>query len=70
MISQETIQQIQSRIDIIDIVGGFVKLKKEVPIIWVIVHFIMKKHLHSPSHLPKKFTNVLDVAKVVIPLVF
>ena len=28
MISQHTIQQIQSRIDIIDIVGGFVKLKK------------------------------------------
>ncbi len=28
MISQETIQQIQSRIDILDIVGAFVKLKK------------------------------------------
>ncbi len=28
MISQETIQQILSRIDIVDIVGGFVKLKK------------------------------------------
>ncbi|RZJ86086.1 MAG: hypothetical protein EOO20_19005 [Chryseobacterium sp.] len=28
MISQETIQQIQSRIDIIEIVGSFVKLKK------------------------------------------
>ena len=28
MISRNTIQQIQSRIDIIDIVGGFVKLKK------------------------------------------
>jgi DNA primase len=28
MISQQTIQQIQSRIDIIDIIGGFVKLKK------------------------------------------
>src|SRR4030095_7739467 len=28
MISQNTIQQILSRIDIIDIVGGFVKLKK------------------------------------------
>ncbi|HTL07642.1 MAG TPA: DNA primase [Chitinophagaceae bacterium] len=28
MISQHTIQQIQSRIDIIDIVGGFIKLKK------------------------------------------
>ncbi|MEO6316600.1 MAG: DNA primase [Chitinophagaceae bacterium] len=28
MISQQTIQQIQSRIDIIDIVGGFIKLKK------------------------------------------
>ena len=28
MISQHTIQQIQSRIDIIEIVGGFVKLKK------------------------------------------
>lgn len=28
MISQQTIQQIQSRIDIIDIVGAFVKLKK------------------------------------------
>jgi len=28
MITQQTIQQIQSRIDIIDIIGGFVKLKK------------------------------------------
>ena len=28
MISQESIQQIQSKIDIIDIVGVFVKLKK------------------------------------------
>ncbi|MEO5595169.1 MAG: DNA primase, partial [Chitinophagaceae bacterium] len=28
MISQQSIQQIQSRIDIIDIVGGFIKLKK------------------------------------------
>ena len=28
MITQHTIQQIQSRIDIIEIVGGFVKLKK------------------------------------------
>src|SRR6187401_3761342 len=28
MISQNTIQQILSRIDIIDVVGGFVKLKK------------------------------------------
>ncbi len=28
MISQHTIQQIQSRIDIIDIIGGFIKLKK------------------------------------------
>jgi DNA primase len=28
LISQQTIQQIQSRIDIIDIVGGFIKLKK------------------------------------------
>lgn len=28
LISKETIQQIQSRIDIIDIIGGFVKLKK------------------------------------------
>src|SRR6187401_1452450 len=28
MIPQETIQQIQSRIDIVEIVGGFVKLKK------------------------------------------
>src|ERR1700754_1130116 len=28
MIAQETIQQILSRIDIIEIVGGFVKLKK------------------------------------------
>jgi DNA primase len=28
LISQQTIQQIQSRIDIVDIVGGFIKLKK------------------------------------------
>jgi len=28
LISQQTIQQIQSRIDIIDIIGSFVKLKK------------------------------------------
>src|SRR5689334_23503292 len=28
MISQQTIQQIQGRIDIIEIIGGFVKLKK------------------------------------------
>src|ERR1700682_315802 len=28
MISQQTIQQILSRIDIVDIIGGFVKLKK------------------------------------------
>src|SRR5947199_10866644 len=28
MISQQTIQQIQSRIDIVEIVGGFVRLKK------------------------------------------
>ncbi|MFY8046308.1 MAG: CHC2 zinc finger domain-containing protein, partial [Chitinophagaceae bacterium] len=28
MIPQETIQQIQNRIDIIEIIGGFVKLKK------------------------------------------
>jgi DNA primase len=28
MITQNTIQQIQSRIDIIEIIGGFVKLKK------------------------------------------
>ena len=28
MITQETIQQIQSRIDVVEIVGGFVKLKK------------------------------------------
>ena len=28
MIPQETIQQIQNRIDIVEIVGGFVKLKK------------------------------------------
>jgi len=28
MIKQETVQQILSRIDIIEIIGGFVKLKK------------------------------------------
>jgi len=32
MITPQTIQQITSRIDIIDVVGEFVKLKKEVPI--------------------------------------
>ena len=28
MISQNTIQQILSRLDIIDVIGGFIKLKK------------------------------------------
>lgn len=45
MISPNTIQQILGRIDIIDVVGSFVKLKKEVPITWDSALFIMKNSI-------------------------
>mgnify|MGYP003693548655 CR=1 FL=1 len=45
MISQNTIQEILSRIDIIDIVGGFVKLKNVEPITWASALFTTKNPL-------------------------
>jgi len=68
MIPQETIQEIQNRIDIIDIVGSFVKLKKEVVIILEYAHSTMKKRLPLPYHHQKRYINVLDVVNPVIRL--
>ena len=70
MISQQSIQQILSRIDIIDIVGGFVKLKKEAPIILAYVLFTTKKLLLSRYLLQKKFINVSAAAEAVTAISF
>jgi hypothetical protein len=43
-------------------------LNEEVPITLEIVHFTMKKLLLSQSPHQKKFTNVLGVERVVMPL--
>ena len=67
LISQNSIQQILSRIDIIDVIGGFVKLKKEAPITSAFALFIMKELRLSRFLLPKKSINVLVVAKVGTP---
>ncbi|MEI9946647.1 MAG: CHC2 zinc finger domain-containing protein [Chitinophagaceae bacterium] len=50
MISQNTIQQILGRLDIIDVIGNFVKLKKGGQIISVFALSTMKKrHLFTVS---------------------
>lgn len=69
MISQNTIQQILGRIDIIDVVGGFVKLKKEGLITLVSALFIMKRRPPLLYRLQRKSTSVLVAAAVVIPSV-
>jgi hypothetical protein len=70
MISQNTIQQILSRLDIIDVIGGFVKLKKGEVIIWAFALFIMSERLHLPFRLLKNYINVLVVGKAAIRLAF
>ena len=47
-ISEQTIEQIRSTADIIDVVSGYVELKKEDVIISEYALFMMKRHLHFP----------------------
>ena len=70
MISPQTIEQITNRIDIIDVVGEFVKLKKRGANYLVFVLFITKKHHHSLYLHQKKFINVLVVVKAATPYFF
>jgi DNA primase len=70
MISQNTIQQILGRLDIVDVVGNFVRLKKEAPITLASVPFIMKKLHRLPCPPPKRSINVLVAEEAAIPSVF
>jgi len=70
MIPQETIQQIVSRIDIIEIVNSFVKLRKRGQIISACALFTMKNPLLLLFLHPKKFISALGVVKVETPSVF
>jgi DNA primase len=67
VISQQTIQQIIARTDVIDIIGSFVKLKKRGTIISVFVPFTMKKALHLPYRLQKKFISALGAEEAATP---
>ena len=59
MIAPESIQEVMNRADIIDVVGQFVRLKKEVPIIYLLVLFIMRKHLRFMCLPLRGYINVL-----------
>jgi DNA primase len=70
MISPQTIQQITSRIDIIDVIGEFIKLKKRGANYLGFVLFTGRKHPRLQCLLQKKFINVLVAEEVAIPLHF
>ena len=63
MISPQTIQQITNRIDIIDVVGEFVKLKKRGANYLGLCPFHGEKTPSFTVLLQKKFINVLVVVK-------
>jgi len=68
LISQQTIQQILSRIDIIEVVGGFVKLKKRGANYLGLCPFHNEKTPSLPFHPQKKSINVSDAGVAGIPL--
>jgi DNA primase len=70
MISPNTIQQITNQIDIMDVVGEFVKLKKRGTNYLGLCPFHNEKSPPLPYLLQKKFLNVLVVAKVATALHF
>ena len=70
MISPHTIQQITSRIDIIDVVSEFVKLKKRGANYLGLCPFHGEKTPSFTVSPAKEIINVLVAAAVAIPLLF
>ncbi len=69
-IPQHTIDQILDRTDIVDVIGQFVKLKKQAVPIQAAALFIRKNHRLSTSIVTNSIFTVLAVRPTVMPSVF
>ena len=67
MITPQTIQTITSRIDIIDVVGEFVKLKKRGANYLGLCPFMARKRPLLPYRPPKRSINALAAVAATIP---
>jgi DNA primase len=69
LIPQSFIADLLNRVDIVDVVGQHVKLKKRAQTIKACAPFIQKSHHHFQCHLLSSSITALDVALMDLPLV-
>ena len=69
-IPQSFIQELISRVDVVEVVGRFVQLKKGGAISWVFAPFTAKNRPASQSAPPNNFFIASAVEKMAMPLAF
>jgi hypothetical protein len=62
------IEEIKSRVDIVELASEYLTLKRQAEIIWGCVLFIRKKRLHLPSTARSRYFTVLAVVKAAMSL--
>ena len=66
MYSSDLIEEVVSRNDIVDVISGYIKLKKNGSSYVGLCPFIMKNHRHFQFHRAGSCTIVLDVELVAM----